>query len=142
MKAIGFDGKTRNWNIAKHAVSKNDSRRRSNLHIRARKILQSIFPHDTILEEVSLPGSNKPSRRSILYADFFIPRRKLVVEVHGRQHYEYISHFYPTKAAFYKAKGRDKDKIRWCSINSIDVVILKYDESDEDWKKSIRTWDR
>ncbi|MAF25441.1 hypothetical protein CL634_07695 [bacterium] len=137
MKVIGFDERTRNWNISKHVVAKNDPRRRSNLHIRARKILQNLFPYDTILEEVSLPGSNKPSRRSVLYADFFIPQRRLVVEVHGRQHYEHISHFHPTKAAFYKARGRDKDKIRWCGINSIDIVILKYSNSDEEWKQSI-----
>lgn len=137
MKAVGFDGKTRTWNTSKHVISNDDPRRRSNLHIRARKILQNLFLYDTILEEVSLPGSHKPSRRSTLYADFFIPQRRLVVEVHGRQHYEYISHFHSTKAAFHKARGRDKDKIRWCDINSIDIVILKYSNADEEWKQSI-----
>ena len=139
MKAVGFDGKIRNWNVSKHVVKKDSLRPRSKLHIRARKFLQNLFPYDTILEEVSLPGSNKPSRRSTLYADFFIPQHKLVVEAHGRQHYEYTSHFHPTKSHFYKSKGRDKDKMRWCEINGLDIVIFKYDESDEDWGKSMQT---
>ena len=137
MKAIGFDGRPRNWNISKHPVRKDDTRKRSSLHLRARGVLQSLFPYDTILEEVSLPGSNKPSRLSTLYADFFIPQRRLVVEAHGRQHYEYVSHFHKTKASFYKSKGRDKDKIRWCDINDIEIVVLKYSDTDEQWKKSI-----
>lgn len=137
MKAIGFDGRTRNWNVSKYVVAKDDSRRRSALHIRSRETLQNLFPYDTILEEVPLPGSNKPSRRSTLYADFFIPQRRLVVEAHGKQHYEYVSHFHSTKAHYYKSKGRDKDKIRWCEINSIDIVIFKYSDTDEQWKQSI-----
>ena len=137
MKAVGFDGKTRNWNVSKYTVAKDDARRRSKLHVRARETLQNLFPYDTILEEVPLPGSNKPSRRSTLYADFFIPQRRLVVEVHGRQHYEHVSHFHPTKAHFFKSKGRDKDKIRWCEINDIEIVIFKYSDTDEQWKQTI-----
>ena len=137
MKAIGFDGRPRNWNISKHTVRKDDTRKRSALHLRAREVLQTLFPYETILEEVSLPGSNKPSRLSTLYADFFIPQGRLIVEAPGRQHYEYVSHFHKTKASFYKSKGRDKDKIRWCDINDIEIVVLKYSDTDEQWKKSI-----
>ena len=132
MKAIGLDGKERSWNLSKYRNNKNSSRPRSQYHIKTRNLLRKIYPRDKILEEVSLPGSNTETRKSTLFADFFLPEYSLVIEVHGRQHYEFVSHFHKTKADFYKSKGRDKDKIRWCELNCISVLELSYAESDEE----------
>ena len=90
---IGFDGVERHWKLNKCTVLGDDTRPRSNLHLTARKLLKELFPYDTILEEVPLPGSNKPSRPSKLFADFFVPAYNLIVEVHGRQHFEFVSFF-------------------------------------------------
>ena len=129
MKAIGFDGREQNWKMNKCIVSGDDTRPRSNLHISTRKLLKELFPYDTIYEEVTLPGSNKPSRPSKLFADFFVPAYKLIVEVHGRQH--------KTKAEFLKSKSRDRDKKRWCEINSLNFVSLKFSENLDEWKQRI-----
>jgi very-short-patch-repair endonuclease len=99
--------------------------------------LKELFPYDTIYEEVTLPGSNKPSRPSKLFADFFVPAYKLIVEVHGRQHFEYVSFFHKTKAEFLKSKSRDRDKKRWCEINSLNFVSLKFSENLDEWKQRI-----
>ena len=104
MRAIGFDGRERTWNVSKHVVYGDDKRPRSKLHISARKLLRQIFPYDTILEEVPLPGSHKPSRKSTLFVDFLIPSESLAVEVHGRQHFEFVAHFMVTRRAFVSQK--------------------------------------
>ena len=138
MKVRGFDGRDRNWRLDKYKVYGDDSKRRSSYHIRARGILCSLLPHDRILEEVKLPGSNKLSR-GLLIADFYVPSRMLMVEVHGRQHYEYVSHFHGNRFEFLRARARDRDKVKWCELNEINIVELKYDESDQQWEDRIRS---
>ena len=137
MKALGFDGRERRWNLSKGVVSGDDTRPRSNLHILARKILRSEFPYDRILEEVSLPGSHKPSRKSTLFVDFLIPSASLAVEVHGRQHFEFVAHFHGNMQGFRKSKARDRDKSNWLGTNSINLITLSYSESENEWRERI-----
>lgn len=137
MIARGFDGKDYKWSIHKRKSRQSATRPCSKNHLRARALLRELFPRDTILEEVSLPGSKTQTRNSILFADFYIPNRDLIVEVHGRQHYEHVPFFHKTKLDFYKAKARDRDKADWCSINNIKIITLKYSDNDNDWKRAI-----
>ena len=90
-----------------------------------------------ILEEVKLPGSTLTHRKGVLFLDFLIPQIKLAIEVHGKQHYEYTPFFHKNKAEFMLAKAKDEDKIEWCEINKVDLVILKYSDTDEQWRDQI-----
>ncbi len=137
LKAVGFDGRERNWNLSKCVVSGDQKRPRSKLHILARKILKEEFPYDTILEEVPLVGSHKPSRKSTLYVDFFIPSHSLAVEVHGRQHFEFVAHFHGDRKGFRKSKARDRDKANWLQNNNIDLIVLSYSGTEDEWRTSI-----
>ena len=137
LKARGFDGRERRWNISKYVISGNDTRPRSSFHILARKVLRKQYPYDTILEEVPLPGSHKPSRKSTLFVDFLIPSASLAVEVHGRQHFEFVAHFHGDKRGFRKSKARDKDKVNWLELNSITLVTLNYLETEDEWRERI-----
>lgn len=137
MKIVGFDGNSKKWNLTKYVPDKDDKRHRSKNHLRARAVLRKLFPRDRILEEVSLPGSNTQSRKSLLYADFFIPSHKLVIEVHGQQHYEFVPFYHKTKGEYYRSRKRDRDKIDWCEMNSLRIVVLKYSESDDVWTRKI-----
>ena len=42
------------------------------------------------------------------------------------------------KADFLKAKARDEDKAEWCEINNIELTVLKYSETEDEWKRAIR----
>ena len=137
LKAVGFDGRERNWNLSKCVVSGDQKRPRSKLHILARKLLREQFPYDTILEEVPLVGSHKPSRKSTLYVDFLIPSHSLAVEVHGRQHFEFVAHFHGNRQGFRKSKARDRDKGNWLYNNDIQLVILSYSGTEDEWRESI-----
>jgi len=137
MKVTGFDGRERNFNFSKYFVRADDRKARSNLHKRARKILQEFFPRDRLYEEVPLPGSSQGSVRNILRADFFLPSHFLIVEVHGRQHYEFVRHFHGNKLDFFRSQKRDRDKAEWCEINPVNLVILKYSDTDDEWKKQL-----
>lgn len=119
MNVIGLDGKEYKWNFSKYYFRKKRENK-SNLHKEARLLIGSIFKHHSVYEEVSLPGTD-------LYADFWIPSLKTLIEVHGEQHYIHIPFFHKTKADFLKAQHRDRLKREWCELNSITWIVLPYD---------------
>lgn len=139
MKVIGINGREYVWNLIGYDVFNDDKRKRSKFHVRARNLLKELFNSYRILEEVKLPGSTELHRKSVLYLDFYIPSIKLAIEVHGQQHYEFCTFFHKNKADFLKAQARDEDKMRWCEINDIRLITLKYSESDDEWKQRIKS---
>lgn len=123
-------GRWHPWNLSHCKVSRMDTRPRSELHLRARKLIKHIFPIEQSLEEVPLPGET-------LFLDFYLPMRKLAIEVHGEQHYKYIPHFHGHPTGFIESRKRDSRKAEWCSLNGITLVTLKFSETDDEWRESI-----
>ena len=134
MKVKGLDGKEHVWTLSSSSL-KDDSR--SGLHLKARQLLNELFPYDKIYEDVTLPGSNRQTRNSTLYGDFYIPIRSIMIEVQGNQHNEYVKFFHKTKHNFYKSLQRDKDKAEWCNINGITLIKLNHDQTVDQWRKCI-----
>ncbi len=131
----GLDGREYSWNPS---ASEAKCTKRSSLHIKAKDLLDKLFPYDRILEEVSLPGSKTERRRSTLRADLFIPNRNLIIEVHGEQHYKFNKFFYKDKLSFYRAKARDSEKKEWCHLNDITLIEFNYNEDLDDWRRKIK----
>jgi len=130
VKVIDLNGKIHTWNLKGYQVSKDDTRPRSDLHLKCRELLNELFPLDIVCEEVPLLGEQ-------LFLDFFLPSRKFGIEVQGNQHTEYVPFFHKTKDNFYKSVKRDKRKEQWCLNNNIKLVILNYDESESEWRAKI-----
>jgi len=82
-RVLGFDKKEHLFNYSKNK-SRKFTEDKSTLHKFAREIISELFPGMSVYEEVTLPGSKRFGRKSLLYADFFIPDAMLVVETHGR----------------------------------------------------------
>lgn len=137
MKAIGINGKEYIWNLSKYDIKANNTRKRSKYHLRARSLLKDIYHSYIILEEVKLPGSTATHRKGVLYLDFYIPQIKKAFEVHGQQHYEFCSFFHKSKADFILSQAKDEDKIEWCKLNDIELITLKYSDTDEQWRQQI-----
>ena len=133
MKIRNLDGDIHNWNLSGHVVRANDSRPRSKLHLLARDILVDIFPTVQILEEVAVPIT----RREKLFFDFYINTIKMVVEVHGEQHYKFNPLFHTCAQDFANQKQRDFKKREWCEYNNITYVELPYKEREEEWRERI-----
>lgn len=130
MKVIGLDSREYKWN------PKSGGGKRSKLHQKAKGLLDSCYPYDRILEEVSLPGT-KTIRNKNLRADFYIPNRNLVVEVHGEQHFRFNAFHFKDKLSFFKAQARDRNKADWCKLNEIRLVQLNYNEDIDEWRNKI-----
>ena len=136
MNVTGLDGREYNWNYSKYYKRKSRGGK-SKPHKEALELVKSLYPHYTVYEEVTLPGSQIIGRRSLLFADLFLPQLSLIVEVHGQQHYEYIPHFHGDRIGFAKACKRDKDKVEWCRLNDISIAILPHNEK-EQWETIIQ----
>ena len=137
MKVVGINGRGYVWNLAAYDIKADNTRKRSKYHLRARQLLKSIYHSYRILEEVKLPGSTARHRKGVLYLDFYIPQIKKAIEVHGEQHYAYNPFFHKGMADFILSQAKDEDKIEWCNINGIDIVVLKYSDSDSEWRTQI-----
>ena len=132
MKYLAFNGREYSIQPHEYVVYKDDETKKSSLHTLARSILKELYPCDIVLEEVSIPIYNDTVNR--LYADFLIPSRKIVIEVHGEQHYHYNKFFHKNKLEFARAKVRDRVKSEWCELNSIKLIELPYNESESEWR--------
>lgn len=100
---------------------------RSKLHTLALDILEEMFPFDRIYNEIYAFG---------LYLDIFIPSLKLVIEVHGQQHFKRNTFHHPSKKDFINAQNNDKTKKQWCDLNGLTLVELNFDDVDN-WKERI-----
>ncbi len=131
MHITGLDGKEYNWNLSLY--TNNQRANASAGHNKARLLLIDLFPFDPILEELTLPGTSPK-----LFADFFIAAQMLMVEVQGRQHYEYVPFFHKTIHNFYKSVRRDQMKLDWCIKNDIILIDLNDKESIDEWREQIK----
>jgi hypothetical protein len=127
MQVKGLNGRTYNLKLVKRINSKC-----SKGHEFTRGLIQKLFPFDNVFEEVNLPGTNK------LKLDFFIPAYKIAVEVHGRQHTEFVPFFQKHKANLMKAFQNDNNKRRWCELNEINLIELEYGKQ-ESWESVIKS---
>lgn len=87
-------------------------------------ILADEYVGETILEEFPIPGER-------LYLDFFLPRKKLAIEVQGDQHHHFNSFFHKDKYAFQASQQRDKRKAKWCEINEICLIKVDWGTKEE-----------
>lgn len=127
MKIIGLDGKEYKLKLKEADISDDN---RSKGHLKCRKFLKELYPSDRIFEEIELPGTKG------LVADFVILLRKLLIEVHGQQHYNFSSYFHKNLIDFEKAKIRDRAKKEWADLNGFIYVALN-DKHQDQWKNQL-----
>ncbi len=101
---------------------------KSQYHKTAYSIIKQLYPLYPVYEETKLCGT-----KNDLYLDLFIPSLGVAVEVNGPQHYKYVPFFHQNIAGFAKANMRDQEKKFWCEINDIQLIVLAYNETEEEW---------
>lgn len=85
--------------------------------------LKKIFPQAKIRPEhyVNFKGTR-------LFFDFYLSQYNILIEVQGRQHYEFIKHFHIDAEGYNKSKFRDNLKIEYAELSNMTLVLIKYDE--------------
>ena len=62
----------------------------------------------------------------IHYFDFYIPDYNLVLEYHGRQHYEFVSYFHKTEENFYYRLSKDRIKKESALSRGLNYISISY----------------
>ena len=131
MQVIDLDGNIHRWAL-KGGISHGQAQNKSDLHLLTRELLHKSYPTLQILEEIPI----YVRKSEVLYLDFYLPLLKKCIEVHGKQHYEFVRFYHQTALGFVRHQKRDKDKKEWCLKNQITYVELAYNNLD-DWERII-----
>lgn len=130
MKVKDFKGNEVKWPPSGHIINNNETRPRSELHLRVRRLLREMYPTQILLEEVPIPGAR-------LTLDFYIPLLQTAIECQGEQHFKYTPHFHGSVRGFMESNRRDQSKLDWCLNNNIKVVALSYKDDEDKWREQI-----
>jgi hypothetical protein len=107
------------WDIKESSYPmKNEAGCRSKIQFKIGQILKKKYPYDPILEDVTIPESR-------LSFDFYLPQRKLAIEVQGEQHFEFNPFFHESEQNFQDQQKRDEDKIAFCNLNGLKLITFK-----------------
>lgn len=82
--------------------------------------------------EWSHPLVRNPETGWLLFFDGYFPEQGLVVEFHGRQHYEYVPYWHKTEAAFKRRQWLDSLKAERARVLGLTYLEVRYDEPWED----------
>ena len=131
MKVQNLSGKITNWSLTGYSTNKKKGK--SDLHLKARKLLKEVYKSTSLLEEISIPIDSGIT----LFLDFYLPLFHKAFEVMGQQHFSYSSFFHGSIENFKRSKSNDSKKLEWCELNGITLIYLNFDESEEEWKQKI-----
>jgi len=96
-------------------------------------LIKELFPYNVIVKEhyVKYKGTR-------LFFDFLIKDLGVYIEVHGKQHFEYVHHFHGEKEKFVSQKKRDNLKIQYVQSNSKCCLVRFYDGEDLNKEKVLQ----
>ena len=107
MNTINIFGKPCKINEKKYLV-KWDIKKASKLQFAAKQFFYPFWRDHTVLEEFRIPSS-------LLRIDLLNLTKKIVVEIHGRQHTDYVKHFHGNREGYRAAWLKDIEKEDWIS---------------------------
>lgn len=83
-------------------------------------LLRELFPFTKIVKEYFI--TYKGQR---LFVDFYLPSFLIAIEVHGKQHDEFVLHYHGSADGWRRHKKRDRLKEEWASVNGIKYVVIR-----------------
>ena len=95
-----------------------DGQSRSKIQFQAKQFLKKHWINHIVFEEFPVAGTK-------LSLDFYNANKKIAVEVQGKQHTKYVPFFHGSNKINYLNKlKRDRDKLKFCEINNIQLVEI------------------
>jgi hypothetical protein len=95
-----------------------DGKSRSKIQFQAKQFLKKHWSNHIVFEEFPVAGTK-------LSLDFYNANKKIAVEVQGKQHTKYVPFFHGSnKINYLNQLKRDRDKLKFCEINNIQLVEI------------------
>jgi len=108
-------------NVSKYKV-KWDAKSRSKFQKAAKDFLRPYLENHLVFEEFPVAGTR-------MTFDFYIPAKRLAIEIDGEFHHSYNSHFHGHKLKFLGQVQRDLMKEEFCELN--DIHLLRINKKEE-----------
>lgn len=89
----------------------------SKIQTEVKVFLYPFWKNCIVLEEFVIPGSR-------LRCDFINLNKKIAIEVHGEQHFEYNKHFHRSRFGWMASIKRDMGKLNWLENEGFRVIEL------------------
>ena len=83
-------------------------------------VFRSIYPQARIKTEEHVRYKGQT-----LFLDIWIPQLNIIIEVHGRQHDEFVEHFHGDAEGFRSYRKRDRMKEEWAAEQGYTLVVLR-----------------
>ncbi len=90
---------------------------RSKIQFTVKQFLKKYWTYDLVFEEMPVLGTK-------MTLDIVNYSQKIAIEVHGRQHVQFVKHFHGNKNNFRRQLNRDSLKQDWCELNSFKYVDI------------------
>lgn len=107
----------------KNTHQKNASR----IHKKVLDFFKRDYPEWEIIQEkpIEIDGHT-------LFCDFFSSRPfRFILEIQGRQHFEFVPHFHGTMAKFAEQQEHDQKKRTWAEMNGYKMIEIRESDFDE-----------
>ena len=119
VKSVNNPNQIITWDLRESSwPMKSSASCRSKIQFEIGQIVKKRYPLDPILEDITIPETR-------LSLDFYIPHRKIAVEVQGEQHDQMNPFFHKTHADFEDQKNRDELKRFFCELNNIKLYEVR-----------------
>ena len=82
-------------------------------------LIAQVLPNYEVYTEHGVKMYNKQ-----LFFDFCIPTLRIMIEVQGQQHYNFVEFFHGMIDNFHKSVARDNLKQEWCALNGYTLVYF------------------
>lgn len=98
-----------------------EAKSKSKIQFEAKQFLKKYWSSHVVFEEFPVAGTR-------LKFDFYNANKKVVVEIHGKQHGQYTPFFHKRRAGFISHIRRDQQKQDFCELNDIKFIEIYADE--------------
>lgn len=95
------------------------------------KLILTLLKKENIkaIPEVYFPWCRESVYRPRLPFDIYIPKKRIIIEYDGQQHFKYVKFFHKTRRGYLKARYRDRLKEILAAKHDLKVIRLNYKQT-------------
>ena len=124
MRLLNVNGRLVNKNVSKHKIDW-DGKSASKIQFKTKQFLKNYWQHHVVYEEFPVYGTK-------LRVDLINFTKKIAIEVHGQQHFEFNKFFHGnSRIKFFQSMKRDWEKSTWLDLNNVRLIELGKKEIDK-----------